>query len=138
LCNAQKASKGRITFGVVRRIAMNDATRVRAPKMLPWLAHKAGISDQRAEVLWKSAERHAAVRTGEVGTSAYWQASMDRLLELIAAEALREDAASFGWRAWSRAQARLLLAPVAAFDAVALAVTRGWRRWGEEQPIKFC
>jgi len=117
---------------------MNDATRVRAPKILPWLAHKAGISDRRAEVLWKAAERHAALRTGETDTPAYWRTAMDRLLELIAAESLREDAASFGWRAWSRAQARLCLAPVAAFDEIALAVTRGWQRWTEEHPVRFC
>jgi len=117
---------------------MNDISRIRAPKILPWLAHKAGIGDHRAEVLWRAAERHAAARTGETDTSAYWQAAMDRLLELIAAESLREDEASFGWRAWSRAQARFWQAPVAVFDEVALALTRGWQRWTEEHPVRFC
>ena len=117
---------------------MNDATRVRAPKILPWLAHKAGISDRRAEILWKAAERHAALHTGEVDTPAYWKASMDRLLELIAAESLREDAASFGWRPWSRAQERFWQAPVEALDEIALAFTRGWQRWVSEHPARFC
>lgn len=104
------------------------------PKLLPWLARKAGISDRRAEVLWGAACRHAALRCGETDTSSYWQAAMDRLLELIAAESLREDAASFGWRPWSRAQARFWAAPVEALDAVTLSVIRGWRLFGH-QPL---
>lgn len=109
----------------------------KTPKILPWLARKAGITGRRAEVLWRAALRHAAYRAGGAGTPAYWQAAMDRLLELIAAESLREDAASFGWRPWSRAQARLWSAPVAALDAVALAVNRGWRLLGEQR-LRCC
>lgn len=102
-------------------------TTARQPKMLPWLARKAGITEHRAEVLWRAAERHAAFVTGETETSVYWKTAMDRLLELIAAEALREDAASFGWRRWSRLQARAVRAPLELLDGISLSFARGWR-----------
>jgi hypothetical protein len=97
------------------------------PMMLPWLARKAGITEHRAEVLWHSAQRYAALHTGESETPVYWNAAMDHLLELIAAEALREDVASFGLRRVARLQARFLEAPLALLDAFALSATRGWR-----------
>lgn len=106
-------------------------TTARQPKMLPWLARKAGISERRAEALWRAAERHAAFATGETETPAYWKAAMDRLLELIAAEALREDAASFGLRRWSRLQARAMRAPLDLLDGISLSVVRGWRILGQ-------
>jgi hypothetical protein len=99
--------------------------------MLPWLARKAGISEHRAEVLWRAAQRHATFITGETETPAYWKEAMDRLLELVAAEALREDAASFGLRRWSRLQARALEAPLALLDLVSLNLARGWRAFGQ-------
>lgn len=59
---------------------------MKAPKMLPWLARKAGISDSRADALWAEAIVCATERTGWVGTSEYWQVAVDRLLELIEIE----------------------------------------------------
>lgn len=100
------------------------------PMILPWLARKAGISDRRAEVLWRAAQRHAASRR-PAATPEYWQMAMDRLLELVAAEALRADAASFGWRPWSRLQARAWELPVALLDCLALGSARGWRIFGQ-------
>jgi hypothetical protein len=97
------------------------------PKILPWLAHKAGISTHRTEILWHAAQRHAAHATGEVDTPTYWRAAMDRLLELVAAESLREDAASFGWRRLSRLNNRLWQAPLTILDALTLNSVRSWR-----------
>jgi len=108
----------------------------REPKILPWLAAKAGISDRRAETLWHAAQRHAAMCVGATDTSDYWKAAMDRLLELVAAEVLREDAASFGLRHWARLNARVWQAPVAVYDAVALNSARGWRLL--DQTIRTC
>lgn len=105
-----------------------------SPKILPWLARKAGISRQRAEVLWHAALRHAAHACGETETPAYWAAAMDRLLELVAAESLREDAASFGWRRWSRLNRDLWQAPLAILDALTLNNQRGWRSF---KPLHF-
>jgi hypothetical protein len=98
-----------------------------SPKILPWLAHKAGIPLSRIEALWQAAECHAASAVGEAGTSAYWSAAMDRLLELVAAESLRAEAASFGWRAWNRHHTRFWQAPLDILDALSLNVVRGWR-----------
>ncbi len=103
------------------------------PKILPWLAHKAGIPLHRAEVLWCAAQRHATDATGETETPAYWAAAMDRLLELVAAESLREDAASFGWRRLTRLNNRLWQAPLAILDALTLNNVRGWRLMRQNQ-----
>jgi len=54
--------------------------------MLPWLAHKAGISEERAEDLWVEAVRHATDRTGTVGSSEHSKIAVDRLQELIEGE----------------------------------------------------
>lgn len=100
--------------------------RPRNPKLLPWLARKAGISDPRAEVLWHEAERWAA-RQSEVGSADYFRLAVDRLLHLVAAESLRADAASFGWRPWARGQARLWAASMQAMHEVSALGARGWR-----------
>lgn len=98
----------------------------RGPKILPWLAHKAGIPLSRAETLWQAALRHAKTVTDEVETPAFWNAAMDSLLELVAAESLREDAAAFGWRQWTRHHKRAWAAPLAILDALTLNSVRGW------------
>jgi hypothetical protein len=102
-------------------------TTPRTPKILPWLAHKAGISLSRAETLWHTARCHAETLTGEADTPAYWQAAMDHLLELVAAESLREDAAAFGWRQWTRHYKRAWAVPLGILDALTLNSVRGWR-----------
>jgi hypothetical protein len=104
------------------------------PKILPWLAQKAGISLRRAEILWQAAQRHATHATGESETPAYWQAAMDRLLELVAAESLREDAASFGWRRWSRINRQAWQAPLTILDAWSVNVARSWHLFQPMRP----
>lgn len=54
--------------------------------MLPWLARKARIPEDHAERLWAEAVVHATAQTGWVGTSEYWKAAVDRLVELIELE----------------------------------------------------
>lgn len=62
---------------------------MKTPKILPWLARKAGISDTRAEVLWHKALRHATQATGWVNSPEYWRAAVEKLEELVAAEGAR-------------------------------------------------
>lgn len=107
---------------------MNRTTE-RFPKLLPWLARKAGIEERRAETLWREASRQAALRAGR-GTSAHHAAAMERFVELLTAETQREDAACFGLRTWARAQASLWRTPAALFDAAALSMARSWRLIG--------
>lgn len=101
-------------------------THPKTPKILPWLARKAGISTSRAAELWHDAERWAE-RRASVGTSGYYKLAVDRLLELAAAESLREDAASFGWRPWARAQARLWAVSMQVAQEGSALTARGWR-----------
>jgi hypothetical protein len=109
---------------------MNEPILAKAPMILPWLAHKAGIDDRRALILWQAALRHAA-HAHAAETSDYWQAAMARLLELIAAESRREDAESFGWRPWARSLADVWTVRMDIFDEIALAPIRAWRILGQ-------
>lgn len=56
---------------------------MKTPMILPWLASKAGVSDHRAEELWREACRQAALLTGERGSSAYLGAAQQILLNLL-------------------------------------------------------
>ncbi|HTY02227.1 MAG TPA: hypothetical protein VMC81_00710 [Rhodocyclaceae bacterium] len=107
---------------------MNAPTVAKAPEILPWLAHKAGIDDHRAEILWHAALRHAAHKHAP-DSSEYWRIAMDRLRDLIDAESQREDAASFGWRPWARALADAWTLRVDFLDEIALAPIRAARIW---------
>ena len=56
------------------------------PKMLPWLAKKAGIPFARAEELWREAQRLATRNCAVVESPEYWKTATDHLRDLIAAE----------------------------------------------------
>lgn len=101
----------------------------RSPKILPWLAHKAGIAPPRAETLWLEAQRHAAATTGEAETPAFWKTAMDRLLELMVAETQHEDAGSCGWRGWTRFNRQAWQNSLSLLDTWSLNLTRSWRQW---------
>lgn len=51
--------------------------------MLPWLAHRSGISDAHAEELWAEAIRYATMKSEWVGTPEFWKVAVDNLLERI-------------------------------------------------------
>jgi hypothetical protein len=59
-----------------------------APMMLPWLARKWDVSDERALELWREACRDAAVATGEHSSSDYWGFARGRLIDLLDAEVI--------------------------------------------------
>jgi hypothetical protein len=59
---------------------------MKTPMILPWIAHRAGISEKRAEELWRQALCHATDKTGWVGTSEYWDVAQERLLKLVERE----------------------------------------------------
>ena len=101
----------------------------KTPKILPWLAKKAGISESRATTLWHEAERWAG-RRAALDSSPYFKLAVDRLLELALAESLRADAASFGWRPWARAQARLWAISMQVAQQSSVLTARGWRLIG--------
>ncbi len=93
------------------------------PKMLPWLARKAGISEERAEILWAEAIRHATAETGWVGTSEYWRIAVERWIELIDAEAA---IAAVSLPAMVRLQARIMLFPMVVWPSLSMIITGNW------------
>ncbi len=99
---------------------------VRSPKLLPWLARKAGIRPERAEVLWQRACREAARQAPE-GSSAYFKHAVDSLIAAVAEETLRADAASLGWRPLLRAQQRLWGATLQLWEMAGVLSSRGLR-----------
>lgn len=99
---------------------------MKLPKMLPWLARRAGVSDERAAELWAEAIRHATIKTGWVGTPEYWRVAVDRVVELLDAEAKALNARGFSRLA--RAQVQLWLLPLLTAQALGLIASRAWLR----------
>jgi len=64
------------------------------PKILPWVASKAGVRGAKAEILWMEALRDASDRCSVRESSEYWKVAVDHLLASLA----------FHVRAWSRTQ----------------------------------
>ena len=59
---------------------------MKAPKWLPWLVRKGDISECHAAGLWADALVSATAQTGWIGTSEYWKAAVDRVVERIELE----------------------------------------------------
>jgi hypothetical protein len=94
---------------------------MKTPKILPWLARRHGVSEERAEFLWAEAIRHATAKTGWVGTPEYWKAAMDRLTVLLEREA--RTACRPPLAPIVRSQTRLAMLPLIAWQGIALALT---------------
>lgn len=54
-----------------------------APKILPWIAKRAGISDELALKLWRRALSEAEYLTGQSTGSEYWGLTIERFLTLV-------------------------------------------------------
>lgn len=59
---------------------------MKTPMILPWLARRTGVSDSRAEDLWRIACRQAEWFTGERDGSSYWGMVLQILLILLEQE----------------------------------------------------
>lgn len=97
---------------------------MKSPMILPWIAHKAGIPEERAEELWRDALCYATEKTGWVGTSEYWEAAEERLLKLVARETRANclPTPELGWMV--RLQSRLAHLPLIALEGWSLAWAR--------------
>jgi len=60
---------------------------MKAPKLLPWVAKRAGLSEQLALKLWRRAIGEAALITGHQDGAEFHRCSIDRFLSLIEDEA---------------------------------------------------
>lgn len=56
---------------------------MKAPKILPWIAKKAGISEELALKLWRRAIGEAEFLTGSAEGSEYWGLAVERFLSLV-------------------------------------------------------
>lgn len=62
-------------------------THMRSPKILPWIAKRAGISEELALKLWRRAAGEAEYITGKADGSEYWGLAVERFLNLVEDEA---------------------------------------------------
>lgn len=89
-----------------------------APKILPWIARKAGITDELALKLWRRAASEVESLTGKREGSEYGSLSIERFLSLVEDEAGRSPTyklttapqMSWVWRHQSRMSMLSLLA----------------------------
>ena len=59
---------------------------MKAPKILPWVAHKTGISEDLALKLWRRAAGEAEEMTGRCDSSDYYRLAVERFIDLSEAE----------------------------------------------------
>ena len=55
----------------------------RYPKLLPWMARKAGISDSLAEKLWRRAVGDAAEMAGTASGPDFHRLAIERFIDLL-------------------------------------------------------
>lgn len=61
---------------------------MKTPKMLPWIARSAGLTDARGVQLWLEASEYASNAAGETDTPKFWKAAHERFVDLVQAEAM--------------------------------------------------
>lgn len=60
------------------------------PKLLPWLARRAGVSNELAEKLWRRAVGDAAEIAGSAKGNDFHRFAMERFIDLLEYECCRE------------------------------------------------
>lgn len=56
---------------------------MKSPKILPWIAKKAGITDELALKLWRRAVGEAEYLTGKTEGSEFWGLAIERFLFIV-------------------------------------------------------
>jgi len=62
---------------------------MKAPKILPWVANKTGISEELALKLWRRAAGEAEVIAGCCNSSDYYRLAVERFIDFAEAEGNR-------------------------------------------------
>jgi hypothetical protein len=96
---------------------------MRAPKLLPWVARKVGISDELAVKLWRRAAGEAEARVGCCDGPDYFRRAIERVSDLAEAEsgvsltpeALTQNRATWIWHYQERLSQLNLLAAQSAY-----------------------
>lgn len=104
---------------------------MKAPKLLPWYARKAGVPIERAEALWRKAVREATAQTGWVGNAEYWGAAMDNFQALLTAE--QDTLCTPRVTPFVRSQNRMWRLPLIAMEDMFCAMSASWQRRGNSQ-----
>ncbi len=99
---------------------------MKTPKLLPWYARKAGVSIERAGVLWRKAVRDSTEKTGWVGNAEYWGEAMHTFQELLANE--ERSLCAPGVTPLLRSQNRLWRLPFNAMEDMVIAMSSNWQR----------
>ena len=100
---------------------------MKAPKLLPWYARKAGVTTERANVLWRKAVREATQQTGWVGNSEYFGAALDNFMRLLDEEK-HTLCAPIGLTPLVRSQNRIWMLPLTAAEDLVCALSIHWHR----------
>lgn len=103
--------------------------RAKYPKMLPWMAKRAGVPLERAEVLWGDAVRYATRKAAVVESPEYWKLAVEQVIVLIAAEARELRAMPFGFGPLVRLPAQLWLHGLTAQQALLRVAVNSASRW---------
>lgn len=112
---------------------------MKAPKILPWIAKKAGISDELALKLWRRAVSEAEFLVGKAEGSEYWGLAIDRFLELTEDEATSAPqsglipAPRLSWM-W-RHQGRIGLLTIVAAESTYKLWQNTWKQFYEPKKV---
>ncbi|HQO29994.1 MAG TPA: hypothetical protein PKY22_10800, partial [Accumulibacter sp.] len=110
-CSNASLHKGLDDWTAYGNVSNSEVKVMKAPKILPWIAHKSGISEELALKLWRRAAGEAEVLAGSCTSPDYYRLAMERFIDYAEAEGghavVREDASqptcvSWLWRHQSR------------------------------------
>lgn len=59
---------------------------MKTPKVLPWLARKAGLTNEHVEVLWNTALRHASLMQPQLAANQRMAIAMQELMARLGRE----------------------------------------------------
>jgi hypothetical protein len=105
---------------------------MKAPMILPWVARRAGISEELALKLWRRAASEAEIRLGTTQGSDYHSLVSEYFLSLADDESpshCRQPALSMGWT-WRQQQRISRLSMLAAQNV--------WCDWNEQWQDCYC
>lgn len=63
---------------------------MKTPKVLPWLARKAGLTNEYVELLWSSAFHHASLRQPQLAANQRMAVAMQALVARLGREKNRD------------------------------------------------
>jgi hypothetical protein len=108
---------------------------MRAPKILPWIAKRAGVEEALALKLWRRAAGEAELIVGNHDSSDFYRLSVERFISLVEAESGRcpLNGPNVTWM-W-RHQARMATLGLIAAESTYRLWQKNWQEFCEKQKI---